>query len=302
MCKSSPMAPSDAAVLPGFFSLFKGVRRRFSSGNEMSTKSGESSQPTQELTERAYDMAEVLEAGFARELTGDLQHPLRRAERLWKFKVVRDEDRLQFRLFSEAGDFLLYARANLERQFVTFHSYDPTDCEQGAIFDVDRPAFSMSYNRTKTDWRLVEERCGHCVFQPESRSCQCKRELARIQQKQTEIGDGVFYCMDIDAVPLRADGCGPVPPACTGEPQPQPQRLVTRAPKWNDELGSLVMDFKGRKVKSSAKNFQLTPEERPDHIVCQYAKFSANVFSLDFRHPMSVIQAFAISLTTLMWT
>lgn len=58
-------------------------------------------------TERAYDIADALEGGLARETTSGFQHPLRRAKNLWKFKVVRSDDKLQYRLFSGNGDFLI---------------------------------------------------------------------------------------------------------------------------------------------------------------------------------------------------
>eukprot|EP00438_Fugacium_kawagutii_P014946 Skav221307 [mRNA] locus=scaffold463:36608:41762:+ [translate_table: standard] len=48
------------------------------------------------------------------------------------------------------------------------------------------------------------------------------------------------------------------------------QKLTTKQPTWNEEVESLVLDFKGRHILSSAKNFQLALSQKPDHVLCQY--------------------------------
>ena len=110
----------------------------------------------------------------------------------------------------------------------------------------------------------------------------------------------------------------------------------------------MVLDFKGRHILSSAKNFQLALPSNPEtrrmtvlsevakagtcslsvpgsvfhklHVLrlslrLRYGKIGPQTFSLDFkcafasqfnwlivRYPLSVIQAFGTSLTTLFWT
>ncbi|OLP98461.1 28 kDa ribonucleoprotein, chloroplastic [Symbiodinium microadriaticum] len=44
--------------------------------------------------ERAFDIADSLENGLAREIVTEFMHPLRRASKLWKFHVIRSEVRL----------------------------------------------------------------------------------------------------------------------------------------------------------------------------------------------------------------
>jgi hypothetical protein len=80
------------------------------------------------------------------------------------------------------------------------------------------------------------------------------------------------------------------------------QQLVTKAPVWNDSVGSLVLDFKGRTIIPSAKNFQLSCGSSQEQVVCQCGKIGKDEFSIDFKYPLSVIQAFGISLTTIFWT
>merc|ERR1712060_178485 len=79
------------------------------------------------------------------------------------------------------------------------------------------------------------------------------------------------------------------------------QQLTTMKPVWNEEIQSLVLDFKGRPAQSSAKNFQIALRQKPTHVICQYCKLGPTKFGLDFKYPLSVIQAFGISMTTLFW-
>lgn len=255
-------------------------------------------------TERAYDIADALESGLARETTSGFQHPLRRARNLWKFKVVRSDDKLQYRLYSANGDFLMYAKVALEKRRIMFYMYDPTAKEDKALFDPFRPAFTMEFNEARTEWRMLEERCEHCHYAPQRFQCGCqgKREVAFIRHSQEEVGDGLFNRMDIRCPGLCTDGTPAVTCLAVGSGFSEPQEICTKRPQWNDDIESLVLDFKGRHVLSSSKNFQLALPGRPNSVVCQYGKIGPNSFALDFKHPLSVAQAFGISLTTLLWT
>lgn len=261
--------------------------------------------------ERAFNIADSLENGMAREIVTEFMHPLRRASKLWKFHVLRSEDKLQYRLFSDDGDFLMYARADLEARKMSFYLYNPSD--KGVnLFNADKPAFAMTWNNERTEWRLVQERCENCQFSPKHLTCSCygKQQVAWIRHHCKPVGDGIFNCMEIHVPGLYADGGRVVwcPLLGRGDlSQPiddshEAQKLVTKQPTWNEEVESLVLDFKSRHILSSAKNFQLVLSQKPDHVLCQYGKIGPQTFSLDFKYPLSVIQAFGTSLTTLFWT
>lgn len=267
--------------------------------------------------ERAFDIAERMEEGLAREIVTEFMHPLRRSSRLWRFHVVRSEDKLQYRLFSDDGDFLMYARTLLDVRRVEFFLYNPSEKESrgrdhGDLYDPSRPAFTMTFNKDKTEWRIVQEKCEHCQFLPRHLSCSChgKQQVAVIRHTRKPIGDGIFNGMDVAIPGLYTDGSRVVwcPLAGRGdlgdfpEDNYEAQHLITKQPSWNDAVESLVLDFKGRNVTASAKNFQLALTQKPDHVICQFGKIGPQTFSLDFRYPLSVIQAFGMSLTTLFWT
>lgn len=263
--------------------LFGALRRSASAEkNEPGDVNGRSSD-----SDRAFDIADSMEMGLARELVTDFMQPLQHASKLWKFQVERSKDRQQFRMFCEGGDFLMSASVSKDGRHVAFFLYDP--CEKhNALYNPERPAFTMSCDAARSEWRLVQERCDDCHYA--TRQCACssrgRREVLSVCHASQTVGDGVNHCMEVCIAPT----------ANYGE-----QLLVSKLPVWNDEVGSLVMDFKGRRVLASAKNFQLARSESPNHVVCQHGKIGPNTFSLDFKYPLTVIQAFAISLTTLFW-
>jgi len=81
-----------------------------------------------------------------------------------------------------------------------------------------------------------------------------------------------------------------------------PLQLGTLFPEWDEVVKCLVLNFKDRRVQSSPMNFMLcTVPKGSKELVMQHAKLSNNTYCLDFAHPLSTAQAFAISLTALLW-
>eukprot|EP00930_Biecheleria_cincta_P033692 TRINITY_DN23342_c0_g1_i1.p1 TRINITY_DN23342_c0_g1~~TRINITY_DN23342_c0_g1_i1.p1 ORF type:complete len:304 (-),score=42.09 TRINITY_DN23342_c0_g1_i1:449-1360(-) len=261
--------------------------------------------------ERAFDIADTLETGMAREIVTEFTHPLRRARQLWKFQVERSADNLQYRLLSGNGDFLMYARVSLEIRQVGFFLYDPDENQN--LYNGAKPAFSMSWSKDKTEWCIVQERCENCQFSPKHLTCACygKQQIAWISHHRKPIGAGIFNCMEVQVPGLHEDGSRVVWCPLTGrddlsvaidDDSQEAHELITKEPSWNDQIQSLVLDFKGREIISSAKNFQLGMAHNPEHVLCQYGKIGAQTFGLDFKYPLSAIQAFGISLSTIFWT
>lgn len=239
---------------------------------------------------RAFDIADAMEMGFARENTADFMLPLKKLSKLFKFNIKRSEDGRQYRLFCDNGGFLMYAKVAHDNLCVEFFLYDPLDTRQKALYDPNRPAFTMKCNESHTEWRLVKEQCDDCNCRRKHLPCGCqgKLEVACIRHSKEEIGDGTGNRMDVRLASNDKDTFS--------------HELMTKMPTWNEDLGSLVLDFKSRRVQASAKNFQLVQEQNQKHLVCQYCKIGPNSFGLDFRFPLTVIQAFGISLTTFLWT
>jgi len=282
-----PMGFKDESVTSWLWPL----RGSPSSEKKASTKFTEDDSDYQ----RGFDIADAMERGVARELVTDFVQPLRQSRRLWKFHVKRSEDRRHYRLYCDDGEFLMHAKVSDDSRRVDFSLYDPRD-DEGGLYDPQRPAFEMTSNQSRSEWHLVKERCESCRYSAKQLSCgrHGKQEVAFIRHSRKEVGNGTNHCMDVF---LEDDGHSETMRGNGGEDL----TLVSKMPSWNKEVDSLVLDFAGRQVQSSAKNFQLVPEQRPDYVACQYAKIGSNTFSLDFRYPLTVIQAFGISLTTIFW-
>ncbi|XP_072282132.1 tubby protein homolog isoform X2 [Pyxicephalus adspersus] len=74
--------------------------------------------------------------------------------------------------------------------------------------------------------------------------------------------------------------------------------LHNKAPSWNEETQSYVLNFHGRVTQASVKNFQIINAEDSEYIVMQFGRVAEDVFTMDFRYPMCALQAFAICLSS----
>ncbi|KAJ1949626.1 hypothetical protein IWQ62_006700 [Dispira parvispora] len=75
--------------------------------------------------------------------------------------------------------------------------------------------------------------------------------------------------------------------------------LHNKVPQWNEESHSYVLNFNGRVVLASVKNFQIVSANSLDYIVLQCGRVSGNTFTLDFQYPMTPLQAFGIALCSI---
>jgi hypothetical protein len=247
---------------------------------------------------RAFDIADDMEKGFARELVFDFTQPLPESGHLWKFQVQRSADKLQYRLYCDSGEFLLFAKLSRDGRRADIFLYDPLEESQNCLYDPERPAFTLA-GSAQEEWTLRQDRCDLCRHTPRRAPCACqgRSEVMRAWHTKENVGEGISHCLDTSFQLDVARGQDEQVRALRTEEQ----RLVTKLPVWNEKVESLVLDFTGRRVLASAKNFQLALEDAPEHVVCQYAKIGADAFGLDFRYPLTVVQAFALSLTTLHW-
>ncbi|CAL9203089.1 unnamed protein product [Musa hybrid cultivar] len=86
-----------------------------------------------------------------------------------------------------------------------------------------------------------------------------------------------------------------------------PLILKNKSPRWHEQLQCWCLDFKGRVTVASVKNFQLVAAVDPsfgvslaeqEKVILQFGKIGKNIFTMDYRYPLSAFQAFAICLTT----
>jgi len=96
-----------------------------------------------------------------------------------------------------------------------------------------------------------------------------------------------------------------------------PLILRNKAPRWHEQLQCWCLNFKGRVTVASVKNFQLVAATQPssagaptpsqsappppsehDKVILQFGKAGKDMFTMDYRYPLSAFQAFAICLSS----
>ncbi|ESQ30883.1 hypothetical protein EUTSA_v10011537mg [Eutrema salsugineum] len=91
----------------------------------------------------------------------------------------------------------------------------------------------------------------------------------------------------------------------------EPLVLKNKSPRWHEQLQCWCLNFKGRVTVASVKNFQLVaaaaeagknmmniPEEEQERVILQFGKIGKDIFTMDYRYPISAFQAFAICLSS----
>lgn len=81
--------------------------------------------------------------------------------------------------------------------------------------------------------------------------------------------------------------------------------LKNKAPRWHEQLQCWCLNFHGRVTVASVKNFQLVAsppngQSGPEYekVILQFGKVGKDVFTMDYRYPISAFQAFAICLSS----
>ncbi|KAF5725646.1 tubby-like F-box protein 8 [Tripterygium wilfordii] len=97
------------------------------------------------------------------------------------------------------------------------------------------------------------------------------------------------------------------------EGKERPLVLQNKAPRWHEQLQCWCLNFRGRVTVASVKNFQLIAATQPaagaptpsqpapsdhDKIILQFGKVGKDMFTMDYRYPLSAFQAFAICLSS----
>ncbi|KAL8196764.1 hypothetical protein R6Q57_024527 [Mikania cordata] len=103
--------------------------------------------------------------------------------------------------------------------------------------------------------------------------------------------------------------------SCIGINENMPLILKNKQPRWHEQLQCWCLNFKGRVTVASVKNFQLVaaippraavppqtaqapPQSSHDKVILQFGKVGKDIFTMDYRYPLSAFQAFAICLSS----
>ncbi|CAO2190192.1 unnamed protein product [Urochloa humidicola] len=109
-----------------------------------------------------------------------------------------------------------------------------------------------------------------------------------------------------------------------GQAKERPLVLRNKEPRWHEQLQCWCLNFRGRVTVASVKNFQLiavpqldsvpseSSQQAPqqtqssssssasdhDKVILQFGKVAKDMFTMDYRYPLSAFQAFTICLTS----
>uniref|UniRef100_A0A453G064 Tubby-like F-box protein n=1 Tax=Aegilops tauschii subsp. strangulata TaxID=200361 RepID=A0A453G064_AEGTS len=116
--------------------------------------------------------------------------------------------------------------------------------------------------------------------------------------------------------PSRSAAAPPSPGPSWTSPWTSTAPLVLRnkPPRWHEQLQCWCLNFRGRVTIASVKNFQLTAASNPppagaptpsqpgpvdpEKVILQFGKVARDMFTMDYRYPLSAFQAFAICLSS----
>jgi len=73
--------------------------------------------------------------------------------------------------------------------------------------------------------------------------------------------------------------------------------LCAQAPEWSEELKTYTLEYNNRATLASVKNIQLVPEAHEEELLFQMGKVSDERFNIDWRAPLSAVQAFGVALS-----
>eukprot|EP01105_Mastigella_eilhardi_P017829 TRINITY_DN4109_c3_g1_i1.p1 TRINITY_DN4109_c3_g1~~TRINITY_DN4109_c3_g1_i1.p1 ORF type:complete len:615 (-),score=217.02 TRINITY_DN4109_c3_g1_i1:75-1868(-) len=75
--------------------------------------------------------------------------------------------------------------------------------------------------------------------------------------------------------------------------------LTNKIPEWSEERKEYILDFGGRVKQASVKNFQLVDTaSNSQDVLMQFGRITDNLFALDFKYPLSLLQTFGIALSS----
>jgi len=81
--------------------------------------------------------------------------------------------------------------------------------------------------------------------------------------------------------------------------------LKNKSPRWHEQLQCWCLNFRGRVTVASVKNFQLVASDdngsgsqENDKVILQFGNIGKDLFTMDYRYPISAFQAFSICLSS----
>jgi len=224
-------------------------------------------------------------------------------------------------------EFLLEAHLNQKTQVWEIFQYNLRTRRQKDLHPI---AYLKSQSKGK--WALWSSSCEHCDNNyhfncTDSATQQEMREqLMLIESNVQDLSDSIMYTLNIimptvDEANRKKTWCPRKYPHANDynsdnflikdfEKRKSPRAaveedslsLTTVSPQWDEGLQSFCIDFGGRIQRNSKRNFQIQKSDDPQsNVLCQFGKKDQGLYILDYKSPLSLIQALGVALVSLQW-
>ncbi|KAJ6796402.1 tubby-like F-box protein 1 isoform X1 [Iris pallida] len=223
--------------------------------------------------------------------------------------------------FMDKGKFLLAARKFRRGSYTEFIiSLDADDLSQGSTAYVGK----LRSDFLGTKFTIYDSQAPYDGAK--TSNCRASRRFAskqispQVPAGSFEIGQVSYKFNLLKSRGPRRMLCTMQCPTSTAEEEPQKEItgsslghtagsvvLRNKAPRWHEHLQCWCLNFHGRVTVASVKNFQLVAAADPNQaggtkddetVLLQFGKVANDLFTMDYRQPLSAFQAFAICLTS----
>lgn len=126
---------------------------------------------------------------------------------------------------------------------------------------------------------------------------QMRVALPLVREANNNTEDPLRWQMDM----IRSSGKDNAMLAQIESPESQQAiNLVNKPPVWIESLEAYCLDFGGRVAAASVKNFLLSHPDDMDNTLMLFGRTQdRQIYSMDYRHPFSPVQAFCIALSSM---
>jgi len=266
----------------------------------------------------SFELAGAMELGRASgTLAPSLMEARQQALPMRRLSVRRSKDKNDYAVHDEAGRVLLVARLGKDAHENGIDIFTAEGADAEAKTNA-HPVLRLVHDEEKDMWRLIASRCSCCEYRLARHMSALhglpRREHARIRHFSVPLDNGEgLLCMEVQCPGVCKDGGQAV--WCPMRPRDERDvvfKANSRLPTGGNGGGKLSLDFGqgGRCRMASSKNFAICMGEAPSahsatsagaKDILQFGKIEENHYNLDYRHPLSLVEAFGVAMTTTVW-
>ncbi|KAF4383319.1 hypothetical protein F8388_009350 [Cannabis sativa] len=190
-----------------------------------------------------------------------------------------------------------------------FHSKHQSSRVPVCNYSVGSISYELNVLRTRGPRRLhcvMHSIPGSCIKEGASTPTPIQKPLLHTTYNEQQFSSPLLSLKGKEpATEFSSTSLAKLPSSVQGDEEPLV--LKNKAPRWHEQLQCWCLNFKGRVTVASVKNFQLVAAVNPSHniseaeqerVILQFGKIGKDIFTMDYRYPLSAFQAFSICLSS----